>query len=580
MTADSRRGPRLQKGLTVLRRVAPALAVILTTAGAIFVVSRSGPAEQSPFAARVVEADDGVGVTVSALNFERLAAVGRQTRRRFTRDASSLRQVTEATPQGPLVDRSQRPTIGPRKSAVASTFVGGSSQFPVDKLDHALRRLVDGDPARPVRVIIQPEPGQTDAVAGALGRGGRAVRAASTRGGTLVTTLAAGELGAVAARPDVSRLAVDARVRASSDSYAYTDGDVLKATLGLKTNGGVGGEPERWAGEGVGVAIIDSGLRHSADVSEPRIVAFFDLIGDRPLSETLTRPYDDYGHGTHVAGLIAGNGNKSGDVFKGAAAKADLIIIKVLNENGQGYTSDVIEALSLAVELTDPLVLAVEDAVAAGIVVVASAGNHGRDPDSGDVGYAGITSPGNAPSAITVGAVDTSNTVMRADDFVQDYSSRGPTWYDAYAKPDQVAPGHRLVAVLASHGSGDKLTPNAIKVVLQFTVLPLDGVDTLTQGSGASNAVGAVRLASTIDPSVREGGWWLSSPVSPVDTIAGTPLTWAQRIIWGNIAYTNEAAWALQTVWGDRLIWGNRIVWGTDLDESVVWGNRTTSYRP
>jgi hypothetical protein len=263
--------------------------------------------------------------------------------------------------------------------------------------------------------------------------------------------------------------------------------------------------------------------------------------------------------------LIAGNGNKSGDVFEGAAAKADLIIIKVLNENGQGYTSDVIEALSLAVELTDPLVLAVEDAVAAGIVVVASAGNHGRDPDSGDVGYAGITSPGNAPSAITVGAVDTSNTVMRADDFVQDYSSRGPTWYDAYAKPDQVAPGHRLVAVLASHGSGDKLTPNAIKVVLQFTVLPLDGV---------------VRLASTIDPSVREGGWWLSSPVSPVDTIAGTPLTWAQRIIWGNIAYTNEAAWALQTVWGDRLIWGNRIVRGTDLDESVVWGNRTTSYRP
>ena len=73
MTADSRRGPRLQKGLTVLRRVAPALAVILTTAGAIFVVSRSGPAEPSSFAARVVDADTGVGVTVPALNFERLA---------------------------------------------------------------------------------------------------------------------------------------------------------------------------------------------------------------------------------------------------------------------------------------------------------------------------------------------------------------------------------------------------------------------------------------------------------------------------------------------------------------------------
>ena len=95
---------------------------------------------------------------------------------------------------------------------------------------------------------------------------------------------------------------------------------------------------------------------------------------------------------------------------------------------------------------TDPLVRAVERAVASGIIVVVSAGNRGVQPATGLPGYGGITSPGNARSAITVGAVDNNYTAPRADDFVQAYSSRGPTWFDAYAKPDVVAPGHRLVA--------------------------------------------------------------------------------------------------------------------------------------
>ena len=149
--------------------------------------------------------------------------------------------------------------------------------------------------------------------------------------------------------------------------------------------------------------------------------------------------------------------------------------LKVLDANGAGYTSDVIAAIEFAIQIkdelgiqvmnlslghpiyseaaTDPLVRAVEEAIAAGIVVVVSAGNHGKNPETGKAGYAGVTSPGNAPSAITVGAVDVNYSLTRADDFVPAYSSRGPTSYDTYAKPDLVAPAHRLVAVAAQGGS-------------------------------------------------------------------------------------------------------------------------------
>ena len=98
---------------------------------------------------------------------------------------------------------------------------------------------------------------------------------------------------------------------------------------------------------------------------------------------------------------------------------------------------------------TDPLVQAVERASRAGVIVVAAAGNYGKNPTTGLPGYAGITSPGNAPSAITAGAVNIQNTVARSDDRIPDYSSAGPTWYDALVKPDIVSPGHNIVAVAA-----------------------------------------------------------------------------------------------------------------------------------
>ena len=169
-----------------------------------------------------------------------------------------------------------------------------------------------------------------------------------------------------------------------------------------------------------------------------------------------------------MAGLIASSGVSSNGLYKGVAPGVRLIRMRVLDQNGQGRTSDVINAITFATankralgidiinlslghpiyeaSATDPLVQAVEQATRAGIIVVTAAGNSGANLQTGRTGYAGVTSPGNARSAITVGAVDTNGTATRRDDRIAPYSSRGPTWYDGEVKPDIVAPGHRLAS--------------------------------------------------------------------------------------------------------------------------------------
>ncbi len=230
-------------------------------------------------------------------------------------------------------------------------------------------------------------------------------------------------------------------------------------------------------GTGVGVAVIDSGVNSVFDLTQSGASKTSRIVYSQNFDPSANTTNDLYGHGTHVAGIIAGNGGSSScgncDVtFRGIAPNANIINLRALDQNGSATDSTVIAAIQQAIALKnqynikvinlslgrgvfesytlDPLDQAVEQAWNAGIVVVVAAGNFGRDNSNNNNGYGTITAPGNDPYVITVGAMKTMETASRADDLIATYSSKGPTMLDHVVKPDLVAPGNLIVSDLAS----------------------------------------------------------------------------------------------------------------------------------
>ncbi len=508
-----------------------------------------------------------------------------------------------------------------------------------EKLDLALVQAARQRGSEPVRTLIRVRPDARDQVVAHLELRGLKPERASTPD-LIAVQMPASMLRPIAGDRDVVRMSSDAVVRGLASDLGK---NTLLGTQGLlKLNGTSWSLATPYKGGNVGVAVIDSGV--ASGIGDLSAITFYDVINNMKQGGQ----YDDFGHGTHVSGLVASNGSFSNYIYQGVAPSVQLIEMKVLNSSGAGYTSDVINAINYVVAnrsrlhlgvinlslghpiyesaATDPLVQAVENAVAQGIVVVVAAGNFGGDPTTHEVGYAGITSPGNAPSAITVGAVETFQTNSRGDDTIPWYSSRGPTWIDAYQKPDVVAPGSHLVSDISTKSTiyktypngivkangklflklsgtsmaapvvsgivaamleanrtkhpGAPLTPNAVKAILQYTAIPLSGYDELTQGTGAVNALGAIVLAEAVDPNAPISSNWLTKPISPYTTIDGESLPWAQHVVWGdhlvwgNQIYNNEAAWGLHIVWGDHVVWGDHLVWGN----STVWDGNQYSW--
>ena len=286
-----------------------------------------------------------------------------------------------------------------------------------------------------------------------------------------VVTITGRDVASLADDPDVVAIRPDRRLRSTSFSGTLDYSWISTGAQAAGVNGGLDGK-------GIGVAVIDSGIDEHPDLNSGgkrvKFSASF-LPSEKDGS-------DGYGHGTHVAGIIAGNGHSSqsggGTVqVRGIAPGAHLVSLRVLDRNGEGTDSAVIRAIEKAIELkglynirvlnlsigrpvyeacaTDPLCRAVERAWQAGIVVVAAAGNDGRDDRFGTKGYGTITAPGNSPRVITVGAMNTVGTPSRADDKMATYSSKGPTAVDHIVKPDLVAPGNGVVSLLSK---GSKLS--------------------------------------------------------------------------------------------------------------------------
>ncbi|HWC19482.1 MAG TPA: S8 family serine peptidase, partial [Terriglobales bacterium] len=338
--------------------------------------------------------------------------------------------------------------------------------------------------------------------------------------------------------------------------------------------------------------------------------------------------------------------------FKGIAPNANLINLRVLDANGSASDSTVISAIQRAINLksqykirvinlslgrpvfesytVDPLCQAVEAAWKAGIVVVVAAGNMGRYPDTN--GYATITSPGNDPYVITVGAMKPMGTPSRKDDLIASYSSKGPTLFDHVVKPDLVATGNRVISVLAPYSqlatvSATDLIP--VNYYVKTTSTQLSNYYLALNGTSmaAPSVSGAVALMlqknSALTPDQVKARLMKtayktfptsSTAIDPVTGIAYTSyydiftigagyLDVVAALANTDVAPSNVGAAMSPSVqfdattetvslingssvcWGQSLVWGQSVVWGQTVlsgasvvwGQSVVWGDSTLS---
>src|SRR4051812_48265958 len=436
-----------------------------------------------------------------------------------------------------------------------------------------------------------------------------------------------GVLKAMASHPSVFRLHYDRPIH----THNYRTGVTVGARTVQDTLG--------YTGAGVGVAIIDSGISSWHDdltnltskifpYGNQRVAKFVDFVNGRTL------PYDDNGHGSHVAGIIAGNGRDSSGEKTGIAPKASLVSLKVLDAHGQGTISNIISALGWVAKnartynirvvnmsvgaavresyLTDPLTLATKALTDQGITVVTAAGNMGKNA-AGQLQWGAITAPGNAPWVLTVGASSTMGTLTRNDDEMASFSSSGPTAVDFEAKPDLVAPGVGTVS-LAVPGS----TFYVEKVTSLLTGTVNLGSKPYLALSGTSMAApvvsGTVALMLQANPNLtpnlikailqytaqiypgygplREGAGFLNTfgAVRLAQYYANPqrgdrmPIqrVWSRRINWGSHRLSHGIIKPTANAWKNGVVWGaakplaadgDNIVWGTMSDgDNIVWG--------
>jgi serine protease AprX len=363
--------------------------------------------------------------------------------------------------------------------------------------------------------------------------------------------------------------------------------------------------PAYLQGQGIGVAVVDSGVANNNDLKTASGTGWR-IVAQAKFNSNTNSMGDGYGHGTHVAGIIGGNGAVSNGTYIGIAPKVNIINVKVSDDQGASLASDVVNGLqwiytnkttynikvvNLSVNSSayqsynvDPIDAAAEILWFNKIVVVASAGNNGTST---------LYPPANDPFVITVGAVDDRGTNNVSDDVVATYSAYGTT-LEGFAKPDLVAPGSNIVSLSAGPSSSlaiqhptnvvnnnyfrmsgtsmaapvvagaaalllqdePGLTPDQVKYRLKTTAQrSWGGYTSLKAGSGILDIYGAVNGTSTSSSNTG---------------IAASRLLWtgSQPITWGT-ANWNSANW--NSVNWSSVNW-NSINWNLVNWNSDYWG--------
>ena len=515
-----------------------------------------------------------------------------------------------------------------------------ASKKPQSHIDPALLAQAKAHPASSFDVIVEATPQKTKlaphakantadrAGKAALRAGGTPHRALGFVGGASAT-LRGAQLVALSQDPDVAYVFADTRLNSKFDPQ--TGAAAVTEPGQLEVNA-----PAAWSqygviGRGVGVAIVDSGIYAHPDLAG-RIVASVDFTttaatGGAPVGG------DPGGHGTHVAGLVAGDGTASGGAFTGVAPGANLVDVRVIDATGSSSVSTVLAGLQWVLAnrstynirvvnlslgatettsyTTSPLSAAVEVLAFAGITVVVSAGNGG--PGAGT-----IAMPADDPFVITVGGIDDNGTSTLADDGMASWSACGPTAFDNLAKPDLVAPGRHMIS-LRSPGSAldtlyperqvaapgaltadyfqlsgtsmaaplvtgaialmlekqPTLTPRQVKQRLVSTAAPLSFGTTFTRGSGMLDALAAVGSSDMT-------AWNDTSRVSDGFAQLVFPLIFGQTITWESLTYNggvdsagvrwSDVTWT-DVIW-DVVTWED-VIWDDVLWDSVTWDSVT-----
>jgi len=368
---------------------------------------------------------------------------------------------------------------------------------------------------------------------------------------------------------------------------------------------------KRIQGQGIAVAVVDSGIAPHQDNTSAlvtnRVLTHVDFTNSGSTSID-----DANGHGSHVAGIIAGNGSKSRGAYLGIAPNANLVDVKVTDDKGRGSTSNVVAGLQWIYENKDlynirvvnlslnttlaesyhnsPLNAALEILWFNGVVVVVSAGNNGTT--NGGVIYP----PANDPFVLTVGAVDDRGTTTIADDTIPSFSAYGTT-IDGFAKPDIVAPGRNIISLLSSDDSNLAVAHPIHKVLGQYSneyfrmsgtsmasavvagaaALLLQDEPTLTPDQVKYRLMATSKKNWSGYTAAKAGAGYLDiyAAVNGTTTaksntnIAASQLLWSgsEPVLWGSVSW-NSVSW--NSVSWNSVSW-NSVSWNSVSWNSVTW---------